>query len=324
MGTKENLLSLLEESKGSYVSGEKIAASLGISRAAIWKAIKSLREGGYDIDAVTNRGYRLSESSDILSVQGIESRLSDLCQGLRIEVFESTDSTNHICQEKAAAGEGEGYVAVTSEQTKGRGRRGRSFYSPPGTGLYMSILLEPSDYPGSAALDLTTMAAVAVCEAIESVSGKSCDIKWVNDVYIEGKKVCGILSEASYSVEDAGLSSVVVGIGLNLYRPDGGFPEEIRDVAGCIFDKRQGGAKSALAAEILNRFMAYYRHQIASHFEEYRRRSMLIGMDIDVNLPDGKRKAHVLGLSDNCSLLIRYEDGSEDSLSFGEVSVHPG
>lgn len=325
MGTKENLLALLEEQRGSYISGEQIAGSLGISRAAIWKAIKSLRSEGYEIEAVTNRGYRLSEQSDVLSCDAIKSMLSDLCKDLTIEVFESTESTNLLCQNKASEGFGEGYVAIASAQSAGRGRRGRSFYSPPGTGLYLSILLEPRNYPGSAALDLTTMAAVAVCEAIEAVSDKNCDIKWVNDVYIDGKKVCGILSEASFSVEDGGISSVVVGIGINLYRPKGGFPKEIENIACSIFDKKEGGKRSALAAEVINRFMAYYRNPKGpSHFDEYKRRSMLIDKDVDVILAGATKKAHVLGLSDNCGLMVRYDDGSEETLSFGEVSVHTG
>lgn len=322
MSTKDTVLELFERNRGFFISGEKIAADLGISRTAVWKAVKKLQSEGYEIEAITNRGYCLAKNSDVLSVQGLRSYFDENCSGLRPEVFVTVDSTNNVCMKKASHGEGEGYVAIAGAQTKGRGRRGRSFFSPADTGIYMSILLKPVSYPGRQVLRLTSMAAVAVCEAIEKLSGKQASIKWVNDVLIDGKKVCGILSEASYDLEDARLDSVIVGIGINAYAPKGGFPSDIAGKAGSVFDHQSSGKRNQLAAEVLNRFMSYYlSDSTEDHIEAYRERSFLIGKDIEISRNDTVRKAHVLGLDENCGLIVRLEDGSETVLIAGEVSV---
>lgn len=320
--TKEKLLELFESNRGNYISGEKIAEQLGISRTAVWKAVNSLRKSGYDISAVTNRGYCLAEDSDIISVQGIQQYLDEVSSGIKLDVFAETDSTNMVCRNKANDGESEGYVAVASAQTGGRGRKGRSFFSPADTGLYLSILLKPSEDPATASLGLTTMAAVAVCEAIESVSGKKCDIKWVNDILIDNKKVCGILCEASYALEDQRLFAVVVGLGINVYPPKGGFPDEIKEIAGTVFSRSESGKRNRLAAEVINRFMAYYRGTAeANYVDEYIERSVVPGNDIDVIIGGETRRARALAIDDSCGLVVRYEDGSVETLRFGEVSI---
>lgn len=322
MSTKDTVLELFEKNRGFFVSGERIASELGISRTAVWKAVKKLQCEGYEIEAITNRGYCLAKSSDILSVQGIRNYLDENAASLRPEVFVTVDSTNNVCMKKAGQGEDEGYAAIAGAQTKGRGRRGRGFFSPADTGIYMSILLRPDAYPGTQVLRLTTMAAVAVCEATEKLSGKPAGIKWVNDVYIGGKKVCGILSEASYALEDGKLDCVVVGIGVNAYKPKGGFPREISARAGCVFDQQSAGKRNQLAAEILNRFMAYYRSgSTDDHFEAYRQRSLVIGKDIEISKNDVVRKARAIGLDEDCGLIVRYEDGSEAVVKSGEVSI---
>ena len=186
----------------------------------------------------------------------------------------------------------------------------------------MSILLRPKAYPGVQVLRLTTMAAVAVGEAVEKLSGCSAGIKWVNDVYIGGKKVCGILSEASYGLEDGRLDCVTVGIGINAYKPKGGFPRELAGKAGCVFDHQSASKRNQLAAEVLNRFMAYYAGgSTNSHFEAYRQRSLVIDRDIEISKNDVIRKAHAVDLDEDCGLIVRYEDGSEDVLRSGEVSI---
>ena len=199
MSTKDTVLALFEKNKGFFISGERIAEELNISRTAVWKAVKKLQSEGYEIKAVTNRGYCLDKESDVLTVRGIRSHLDENCKDLRPEVFVRVDSTNTKCLEKANAGESEGYVAVAGTQSAGRGRRGKAFFSPAESGIYMSILLRPVGLTENQVLHFTTMAAAAVSEAIEAVSDKKTEIKWVNDVYIDGKKVCGILSEASYA-----------------------------------------------------------------------------------------------------------------------------
>lgn len=322
MGTKEQLLSLFENNKGIYFSGEDIAGRLCVSRAAVWKAVKALQCDGYVIDAVQNKGYCLSESTDILSVQGIKKYLSPLCSNAEIEVFPVINSTNTRAREKAETGAGDFFTVISSQQTEGRGRRGRSFYSPGKTGVYLSIVLRPSHCTGEEAVRFTTMAAVAVCEAIEAVSGEKAEIKWVNDVFVRGKKVCGILTEASFGLEDGFLDYAVLGIGVNVSAPDGGFPTELRDIAGAVFESPQNDGKNRLAAEIMNRFMSYYRGvSEKDYIEQYINRSFVTGKKVWVISPTSKKEAQALGIDRQCQLLVEYPDGTKEALSSGEISV---
>ena len=322
MSTKDTVLELFEKNRGFYISGQQIASELNITRTAVWKAVKILQKEGYKIEAVTNRGYCLDKDADVLSVRGIRSRLSEDCAGLRPEVFVSVGSTNTLCNEKAKSGEAEGYVAVAGAQTAGRGRRGRSFYSPAGTGIYMSLLLRPHGLTGDQVLGLTTMAAVAVSESIEALSDKKAEIKWVNDIFVDGKKVCGILSEAMYEVPSGALQCVIVGIGINAYAPEAGFPPEISESAGCVFDKPEVDLKNSLVAEVLNRFMKYYDDPKSDAvYDEYRTRSMVIDKDIKVLKEDATLKAHVLDIDRDCGLVVRYPDGTEEVLNSGEISI---
>ena len=322
MSTKDTVLELFEKNRGFYISGQQIASELNITRTAVWKAVKILQKEGYKIEAVTNRGYCLDKDADVLSVRGIRSRLSEDCAGLRPEVFVSVGSTNTLCNEKAKSGEAEGYVAVAGAQTAGRGRRGRSFYSPAGTGIYMSLLLRPHGLTGDQVLGLTTMAAVAVSESVEALSGKKAEIKWVNDIFVDGKKVCGILSEAMYEVPSGTLQCVIVGIGINAYAPEAGFPPEIAETAGCVFDKPEVDLKNSLVAEVLNRFMKYYDDPKSDAvYDEYRTRSMVIDKDIKVLKKDATLKAHVLDIDRDCGLVVRYPDGTEEVLNSGEISI---
>ena len=322
MGTKEKLLSLFEEQKGTYLSGEEIAERLSVSRTAVWKAVKSLRNEGYEIDAVPNKGYSLSVHTDILSAQGIQKYLNGACRDMELYVLPETGSTNTLLREKANAGAAEGCTIIAGAQTEGRGRMGRSFYSPADTGIYMSILLRPVELTPVQAVGLTTMAAVAACEAIEEVSGRQAQIKWVNDIFMDGKKVSGILTEAALGLESGSLDYVIVGIGINAYPPKEGFPQEIDQIAGAVFPKRQNDGKNHLAAAFLNRFMEYYsKKQNADYVEKYRERSLVIGKEIRVLSSGGERKALALDVDKECHLLVRYEDGSTERLSSGEISI---
>lgn len=322
MGTKEQLLLLFENNKGVFFSGEDIAEKLSISRTAVWKSVQSLRNDGYHIEAVRNKGYCLSVETDILSVQGIQKYLQPVCQGLELNVLPALHSTNTLAREKAMDGAPDGYTILANSQTGGRGRRGRAFYSPPDTGIYMSLILRPQHYSSQQAVGLTTMAAVAVCEAIEAVSGEKAEIKWVNDIYVRGKKVCGILTEASFGLEDGCLEYAVLGIGINVSMPAGGFPDEIKEIAGAVFQKAQNDGKNHLAAECLNRFMTYYsKPQEAGYVEKYRSRSMVIGKEIEVISSSGTQKARALDVDENCRLIVEYEDGRKESLYSGEISI---
>ena len=322
MGTKEKLLSLFEENRGVYFSGEEIAEKLSVSRTAVWKGVNSLRGDGYRIDAVQNKGYSLSVETDILSEQGIRKYLELVCLGLELDVMDVAGSTNTLLREKANAGAPEGRVIMANAQTEGRGRRGRNFYSPADTGIYMSLLLRPKGYSPGQAVKFTTMAAVAACEAIEKVSGRQAWIKWVNDIYMDGKKVSGILTEASFSLENNALDYIVVGIGINAYPPGDGFPSGLQEIAGAVFHERHNDGKNHLAAEFLNRFMAcYYAGETTEYVKKYRERSLVIGKEIDVLSPTGRRRAVALDVDEDCQLMVRYEDGSAETLSSGEISV---
>lgn len=324
MGTREELLELFENNKGIYFSGEAIAERLSLSRAAVWKAVKGLQGEGYRIHAVRNKGYSLAVETDILSTQGIQKYLNPACEHLELTVFPTLDSTNTLVREKAAAGAPEGYTVIAGSQTMGRGRSGRSFYSPADTGIYLSLLLRPHHYASTQAVKLTTMAAVAACEAIEAVSEKKALIKWVNDIYVAGKKVCGILTEASFGLEDGYLEYAVLGVGINVSPPVGGFPEELKEIATALFDREQGDGKNRLAAEFLNRFMSHYSSpQNSGYIDDYRSRSLVIGKEIQVILPDRRKKALALDVDQECRLLVEYEDGKREYLSSGEISIRP-
>lgn len=315
-------MELFEANKGRYFSGEELAGHLCVSRTAVWKAVKALREEGYVIDAVTNKGYCLSTKTDILSPQGIRKYLGPECADLEIEVFSAVDSTNGLVRKKADGGQAEGCVIIANEQTDGRGRHGRRFFSPAGTGIYMSILLRPKDYSASRAVRLTTMAAVAMCEAIEEVSEKNARIKWVNDIYVEEKKVCGILTEASFDLESGLLEYAVLGVGVNVYCPRGGFPEELKWAAGFLSESAQDDLKNRLAAAFLNCFMGYYRiGKTDGYIEKYRERSLAVGSEITVVSGNRTRRAFAYGIDDDCRLLVRYDDGVAERLSYGEIAI---
>ena len=324
MGTKEKLLALFEADKGKFFSGEELAARLAVSRTAVWKAVNSLRKEGYEIQAVRNKGYSLSVSTDILSIQGVEKYLNPEHSYIELEILPDIGSTNDYLREKAAQGKGEGYAVVAGAQTRGKGRTGRSFYSPADTGIYLSLLLRPKDCRPAQAVKFTTMAAVAACEAIENVSHRSPQIKWVNDIYIDGKKVSGILTEASVSLENGSLEYVLLGIGINVYPPEKGFPQELRETAGSVFQERKSDGKNQLAAGFLNRLMDIYtKEEIGEYAEEYRKRSMVLGKRIQILTPEGEKGARALEIDKDCRLLVEYEDGNRELLRAGEIRIRP-
>lgn len=324
MGTKEKLLALFEADKGKFFSGEELAARLAVSRTAVWKAVNSLRKEGYEIQAVQNKGYSLSVSTDILSIQGVEKYLNPEHSYIGLEILPDIGSTNDYLREKAAQGKGEGYAVVAGAQTRGKGRTGRSFYSPADTGIYLSLLLRPKDCGPAQAVKFTTMAAVAACEAIEKVSHRSPQIKWVNDIYIDGKKVSGILTEASVSLENGSLEYVLLGIGINVYPPEKGFPQELRETAGSVFQERKSDGKNQLAAGFLNRLMEIYtKEETGEYAEEYRKRSMVLGKRIQILTPEGEKGARALEIDKDCRLLVEYEDGNRELLRAGEIRIRP-
>jgi len=318
---KENVAQLLEENRERYLSGNAMAEILGVSRTAVWKAVKCLESEGYIIEGVTNKGYRLRSATDVISEAGIRKYLGDGEGRWKFSIYDEVGSTNDVIKEMANAGAEEGEVAIAFRQTAGKGRLGRSFFSPKDSGLYFSMLLKPTVLFDEAVL-ITTAAAVAVCKAIELVSGLDAQIKWVNDVLINGKKVCGIGTEAAFNAEVGALDYVVVGIGVNLYNPEGGFPADIADKAGYIFEERQDDVRNRLIAEILRSFDVFYQSLGERSFiTEYRDRCKILGREIFVCKVDGKCPARAVDVDDRCRLLVRYKDGSEELLNSGEISI---
>ncbi|MGI5976717.1 MAG: biotin--[acetyl-CoA-carboxylase] ligase [Candidatus Limivicinus sp.] len=321
MTTKDRLLKLFDSNKGQYFSGEELARRLDISRAAVWKAVNALRDEGYRIEAATNRGYCLSRDTDILSPQGIRKYLGEDYPELNISVLGSVGSTNSLLREKAESGEKEGAVLIANGQSSGRGRYGREFYSPDGSGLYMSVLLRPEFESPRQSLGITTMAAAAMCEAIEDVSELRPGIKWVNDIYLGGKKVCGILTEGAFGIESGNLEYAVLGLGLNVYEPAGGFPDELAGRAGALFAEPAEDMKNRLAAAFLRRFMDIYRGLEENYIGKYRAYSLAPGRKVTVIHGERQEEALALGIDDDCRLLLRYDDGREAALSWGEISI---
>ena len=319
--TRDEVLDFLWKHVDSYVSGAELADRLSLSRTAVWKAIGQLRELGYEIESQPNRGYRLHSVSDVLSAEGIVRHLRH--KELRLQVYKTIGSTNTTLKALAAEGAEAGLALIAEEQLMGRGRMGRSFYSPANSGLYMSLLLRP-EMPAVDATRLTACAAVAVSEAIEVLSGREAEIKWVNDIFVGGRKVCGILTEASVDCESGMMHYVIVGIGVNTHVPDGDFPEELRGIAGAAFGAEPvPELRCRLAAEILDRLMDYTPDPAAPEvFAGYRSRSLVLGREINILAPGREPvPARAVDLDENYSLRVRLPDGSERLLNSGEVSV---
>ena len=331
MNTKQQIAALLEQSETEYLSGSAIAEALGLTRAAVWKCVKQLESEGYDIVS-TKKGYRLGDRTDVLSEGLIRKYLNlsaavdpaapDYADRISLEVLSSVDSTNNYLKVKAAETPS-WHAVIASQQTAGRGRMGRSFVSPADTGVYLSVLVRP-DLPAQEALKLTTASAVAACLAIEECTGSEARIKWVNDVYVNGRKACGILTEASIDLESGGLDWAVMGIGFNVYEPEGGFPEEIRGIAGPITTEHSKDLRSRIAASFLRHYYDIVElGRLDGFAEEYKKRSFIIGERVNVLRGGASRPAKALDIDEECRLMVEYEDGTQEALSSGEVSIRP-
>ncbi len=321
MTIKEQVLELLEENRNNFISGEYIAKKLFCTRGAVWKSIKSLRNDGFEINAVTNRGYKLGDSGDVLSKSGICRYLKNDCN---IILLKTVGSTNAYLHELAIKGEKEGTMMIASEQTNGYGRRGRSFFSPADTGLYLSILLRPK-FSAKESVKITAAAAVAACVSIENVTGIKTDIKWVNDIFCVGKKVAGISTVAAVNIENGMFDHVVIGIGINVYYPKEGFPTEISKTAGALLKENIPNIKNKLAAEFYDRFTELYKQlPECSGLIEYKKRLMWQGEKINIYSGADNETvtpAVLLGVDDNFALKVRYENGKEDVIYSGEISI---
>ncbi|MGM9637757.1 MAG: biotin--[acetyl-CoA-carboxylase] ligase [Eubacteriales bacterium] len=312
MALKNDILALLEENRGADLSGQALAEHFGVSRNAVWKAISALKQEGYEIEAAQNRGYRLATACDRLSAESVRARLH---HGIDLYVFDTIDSTNNEAKRMVSSGYSGCALVVAGEQTGGRGRLGRAFYSPADTGIYLSLILQPGDNI-SKVMRITAAAALAVCMAIEELSGLHPMIKWVNDVYLGDRKICGILSEAVTDIESGTVQSVVVGIGINITTSD--FPDDISGRAASI---GMAISRPLLAATVCDRLLDLWEMLSApSLMEDYRSRSLVIGKEIDFYLGSEKHVGKAVGIDDDGGLLVEC-DGRTQVLSTGEISI---
>lgn len=248
--------------------------------------------------------------------------ISSKIPNLKFEVLDSVDSTNTLAKFRAKDGVDEGYIVIASHQTAGRGRLGRSFSSPDGTGIYMSIILKPTLPPEKTVL-ITTAAAVAVSCAIEHLSGKETQIKWVNDILINGKKVCGILTEGNINPLDKTLDFAVLGIGINVFCPENDFDDDIKDIAGAVFDEYNEETKTELICEILKNFFEYYENiEEKMFFDYYKEKCFVMGKNVNI-IKNNEiiSSGEVLDILDDFSLFIKHQNGETERLSSGEISI---
>lgn len=314
---------VLEKLRGSddFVSGESISEILGISRAAVWKNVKLLRQEGYVISSKTNRGYKLEAEPDILETEKIAAAANCVIAG--IHCCASVDSTNNELKKMALEGAAEGTVLIADHQTAGRGRFGRSFVSPKSRGIYMSILLKPESVADIAGL--TCMTAVAICKAIKKVIDVEPDIKWPNDVLLGGKKVCGILTELSAEGESGEIRYVVVGIGVNVNHRTEDFPKELRDIAGSLY--MTGGEtvdRNVLAGQLISSVLNMYMNintERSEYMDEYRRRCVTLGKTVEFYMENRSFMGEVKEIEEDGALVVRLEDGQRHVIRFGEVSI---
>lgn len=314
---KNKILLILNEHKNKYISGEVISKHLNVSRVAISKHIKKLRAEGYEILSQTNKGYCLTEANDVLNATMIQEQLHDFYH--TIEIIDTIDSTNDELKRRASDLE-DGFVLIADTQNKGKGRNGRDFYSPKQSGIYMSLFLKP-DLSIQHSLKLTACASVAIFEAIKKNYGLSSKIKWVNDVYLENKKIVGILCEASLEMNTASLEYMVIGMGINVHS----FlkPQELQDVAGSIEDfSKVKINRNVLIKDILNYFYQYYTSIHENTFLPiYKENSYVLFKDVIIYEKQTSYPARVLDINENANLIIQKEDKSIATLSSGEVSL---
>lgn len=318
---KKQLLYVLRTAENA-VSGQELCDRFHVSRTTIWKYMNQLKEEGYEIEAVQNKGYALKACPDTVSAWEVGSRLMDSCFLQEVYGYDSIESTNKTARELVESGETTPFLVLAEEQTGGKGRRGRSWDSPAGTGIFMTYCLRPPIQPAKASV-LTLVAGLAVAEAIEEVTGISGAIKWPNDVVIDGCKVCGILTEMS--AEPDTISHIEVGIGINVNMQS--FPEELAGKATSL--ALQAGrtiCRPYLVEVVTRKFACYYeqfleRQDMSLLKEAYTKR--LINKDKVVRIEQGKSQytAIARGISEDGELIVELEDGTEKKVLSGEVSV---
>lgn len=321
--SRERVYELLRERPGEFHSGQELSRRLGISRAAVWKAIDSLRRDGYTIEARTGLGYRLTSVPDLLVEREVRRYLSPETACPELRCLEEIDSTNSYLKREALTGAPAGTVAVANSQSAGRGRLTRSFQSPAGKGVYLSALFRPQ-LPPSKLLGVTGMTAVAVARAVERAAGVRPGIKWTNDLVLGGRKICGILTELALEGETRMTQSLVIGAGVNVSHTAEDFGPQVAEMATSLVQEGYAVSRPALAAamiEELYRLADSLGRNLSQWLEEYRRDCVTLGKTVRLLWTDRQVQAKAVDLDDQFGLVVRLEDGTQTTVRTGEVSV---
>ncbi|MDD3346347.1 biotin--[acetyl-CoA-carboxylase] ligase [Oscillibacter sp.] len=324
--SRQDVLELLRAEKGAYFSGEELSRQLGLSRAAVWKAVDALRREGYEIEARTGLGYRLAGAPDALTEVEIRSFMGPTqTVGLEICCFDEIDSTNTYAKQIALSGAADGTVIVANCQSAGRGRMDRSFCSPRDQGIYLTVLLRPQ-LSAERLAPVTAMTGIAVCSAVERVCGVRPQVKWPNDPVLGNKKLCGILTELSLEAETGRLQSLVVGIGLNVCQSAGDFPPEVAEIATSLaMALGRPVSRPALAAALIEELDRLYgalkAGDLQPYLASYRRDCVNLGKTVQLLSPSGREVAAAVGIDEAFGLIVEDAEGRRRTIRSGEVSV---
>lgn len=317
---KAEILKMLRET-GDYVSGQEICEKLGVSRTAVWKIIRKLQEEGYQVEAVRSRGYRIIDGPDVVTAGEVESLLDTEWAGKEIVCYPETDSTNIRIKHLGDEGAPHGTLAVADRQTAGRGRRGRAWESPGGSCIYMSILLHPDLAPEKAPM-LTLVMACSTAEGIMDCADVKVQIKWPNDIIVNGKKLAGILTEMSTQVDYINHVTIGVGINVNLQR----FPGEIQNATSLLSETGTRIKRAPVIAAVMKHFEENYKifmqtEDMSGLMEKYSSLLVNQGREVLILEKDAEYKAYAEGINQKGELVVRREDGTIENICAGEVSV---
>ena len=320
---RQDILDFLIQHKDEFVSGQQISEQLGISRTAVWKHIRVLKQRGYVIESYTKKGYCLREAPELLSEQAIEEGLSTKVVGRHIVYRERVDSTNNVAKKQADEGAPEGTIVVAEEQTGGRGRINRLFLSPFAKGVWFSLILRPN-IPPMEVSKMTLLAAVAVARAIRHHGLTDCGIKWPNDILVKGRKMVGILTELNGSAEK--VNYIIMGIGVNTGITAEDLPKDLQSIVTSF--AREGVRVSRLALletllkEIEGLYQTVCRDGFAPVLAEWRALSCMLGQDVTVTSIDKTFSGKAVDIDENGNLLVATPEGVEVVMA-GDIHVRP-
>lgn len=317
---KDKVLALLKK-QDTYLSGEEMSHELGVTRAAIWKVIKKLQGEGYIIDSSTKKGYKLVEKPNAITPEELKPMLENNSLGQEIHYFKEIDSTNEKAKALAREGCAEGTLVIADRQYQGKGRMGRSWTSPEGTGIWMSLILKPEILPQYAS-QLTLVAGLCMCEAIIEVTGLEAWIKWPNDIVVNGKKVCGILTEMSAEIER--INYIILGIGVNVNQKE--FPEDLPFATSLALEGGEDYIRISLIRAFLKRFEKEYEQykaitSLVAIRNRYEKHCITLGKTVKITSGNEVFIAKARTVAEDGNLIVETETGEEKFVYSGEVSV---